>query len=61
MTPLELRDKVIEARRLWGQGQLTTDELNATADKYIDALKAYKKKTGKKLSIPNRAYLLRAL
>lgn len=61
MTPLELRDKVIEARRLWGQGQITTDELNATADKYIDALKMYKKTTGKKLTIPNRAYLLRAL
>lgn len=61
MTALALRDRLIEAKQRWGRGEITTDELHAAADAYIDSLKAYKAATGKKLSIPSRAYLIRAL
>lgn len=61
MTALELREKVIEAKRLFGQGLIDVDALYAAADAYIDALKAFKKRTKAKLNIPTRAYLIRAL
>lgn len=61
-TPLECRAALIAARREWGQGQITEAQLYAVADTYIEAIKAYKKRTGnKKLSIPTRAYLIRAI
>lgn len=61
MTPLELRDKLIESKRLYGQGLIGIDALYAAADEYIDALKAFKQRTKAKLSIPSRAYIIRAL
>ena len=61
MTPLELREKVIESKRLYGQGLIDVDALYAAADAYIEALKAFKKRTHAKLSIPSRAYIIRAL
>lgn len=60
-TPLELRTKLIIAKQEYGQGNLTTDELYAIADEYIESLKVYKKTKNKKLAIPSRAYLIRAL
>jgi len=61
MTPLELRNEVITAKKKFGQGLITESELYAVADKYIDALKAYKKSKQVKLPIPSRSYLIRAL
>ena len=61
MTPLELREKVIESKRLYGQGLIDVDALYAAADAYIEALKAFKKRTKAKLAIPSRAYIIRAL
>ena len=61
LSPLELREKVILARGRYNQGEITQEELYLAVDAYITALRAYKKRTGKQLSIPSRAYLLRAL
>ena len=61
MTTIELRTQVIEAKQRFGRGEISVDDLYAAADAYIAALKTYKKATGKKLSIPSRAYLIRAL
>lgn len=62
MTALDLRDKFIEARKLFFAQQITIDDLYKAADAYIEAIKAFKKKTSnKKLRIPDRAYLIRAL
>ena len=58
---MELRDKLIEAKRLYGQGAIDVDALYAAADAYIDALKAFKKRTKAKLAIPSRAYIIRAI
>lgn len=61
-TPLECRAAVIAARQLYGQGQITEAELYAACDEYIAAIKTFKKRTGnKKLPIPTRSYILRAL
>lgn len=61
MTPMELRNKVIEAKKAFGRNEITVDELNAIADKYIEALKKFKKDKKAKITIPSRAYLIRAL
>lgn len=61
MTALELRSKLLEAKQQYGRGEITVDALYAVADAYIDALKAYKKASGKRLTIPSRGYLIRAL
>ena len=61
MSPMELRNQLIEARKKFGRGEITTDQLNAAADEYIKALKEYKRAKKVKLNIPTRAYLLRAL
>jgi hypothetical protein len=58
---LLLRDAVILARARYHRGEISVDALYAAADAYIAELRAYKKRTGKRMSIPNRAYLLRAL
>ena len=58
---LTLRNDLIIARAKHQQGAITTDELYQSADAYIAALREYKKRTGKKLTIPSRAYLIRAL
>ena len=62
MSPIELRSKLIEAKQQFGRNEITIDALYAVADAYIDALREYKKRTGnKKLNIPARGYLIRAL
>ena len=58
---LDMRDHVIAARSRFHRGEITLDDLYAVADRYIAALREYKKRTGKRLAIPSRAYLLRAL
>jgi hypothetical protein len=61
-TPLECRATVIAARIDFGQGRITEARLYAICDEYIDAIKEFKKRTGnKKLPVPTRSYLLRAL
>lgn len=61
MSALDLRDKLLEARRRFGRQEITVDELYAAADAYIAALKEYKKRSGKKFAIPSRSYVIRAL
>lgn len=62
MTALELRDAFIIARQEFGRGEIGIDELYAAADAYIESIKEYKKRTGnKKLRIPSRGYIIRAL
>lgn len=43
------------------RGEISGDALNASADAYIDAIKAHAKATGKKLPVPSRAKVIRAL
>lgn len=61
MTTLDLRDKLLDARKRFGRGEITIDELNTIADEYIAAIKTYAKQSGKAIKPPSRAYLLRAL
>jgi hypothetical protein len=60
-SPLVLRDALIVARQRFGQGQITVDSLYAAADAYIDALRQYKRTAHKRMAIPSRAYLIRAI
>jgi hypothetical protein len=60
-TPMDLRNELIDTKRRFGQGAATIDVLYSAADAYIAALKAFKKSTGKRLTIPSRAYLIRAI
>lgn len=58
----DARNNVITTRQAFGRGEATVEQLYAAADAYIAALTAYKKATGnKKMRIPNRGYILRAL
>lgn len=61
MTPLELREKLLDAKSQHRQGLIDVDTLYAAADEYIESLKAFKKRTHAKLNIPSRAYIIRAL
>jgi hypothetical protein len=58
---LDLRARVIAVRGAQQHGQASIEDLYAAADAYIAALRQYKRRTGRRLTIPNRAYLLRAL
>jgi len=60
MTTLELKDRLVKAKDLYTMGKISIDDLYAAADAYIDALREYKKRTGKKFAIPSRGYLIRA-
>lgn len=61
MTPMELRNQLIKAKKAFGRNEITINELHAAADKYIEALKKFKKEKKAKISIPSRAYIIRAL
>lgn len=61
MTPLELRDEVFRARQAWGRGEITLEDLYQAVDAYIDSLRAFKKRTGKRLSIPGRHQVIRMM
>ncbi len=61
MTPMEARNKLIEAKQQFGQNKITIDQLHTSADTYIETLKEYKRVKKVKLSIPSRGYLIRAL
>lgn len=61
MTTLDLRDKLIDARKRYGRGEISVDELNRIADEYIAAIQAFAKQSGKRIKSPSRGYLLRAL
>ena len=62
MNPQELRNAFIATKHRWGRNEATVEELYAAADAYIEAIKEFKKRTkNKKLAVPTRAYLLRAL
>jgi hypothetical protein len=58
---LVLKDRVRLARSAYQHGQAPQSTLDTAADAYIAALKAYKRRTGRKLSIPSRAYIIRAV
>ncbi len=60
-TAMQLRERLVEQRARYYQGGITIDQLHACADEYIAALKAYRKASGKRFSVPCRAYLIRAL
>lgn len=60
-TALQLRDRVISLRWQHARGDATIEQLYAAADAYIEAIKAYKARTGKRVIIPSRAYIIRAL
>ena len=61
MNGLYYREQLKKAKALYSKGEITIDDLYAVADAYIVYLKEYKRKSGKKLTIPNRAYLIRAI
>ncbi len=61
MSLLELKDKVIVVRNAYQHGQVPIEELYKATDAYIAALAEYKKRTKRRISIPSRAYLIRAL
>jgi len=62
MNPQELRNQLITAKQQFGRQEITIEQLYAAADAYIESIKAFKKRTGdKKLRIPDRGYLIRAL
>lgn len=60
-SPIDLRSKLQAARAAHQQGQIDIDALYAVADEYIAALRAYKTRTGRRISIPSRAYIIRAV
>ena len=61
-TPLECKTALQLAKQRFGAGEISESELNTIADEYIAAIRAYKERTGnKKLRIPTRAYLIRAI
>lgn len=57
----ELRAKLLDAKAAHLRGKITAEQLHAIADEYIAFLKDYRKRSGKKFSIPSRAYLIRAI
>jgi hypothetical protein len=61
MTPMQARTNLIQVRSAFAAGTATISQLYEAADLYITALKAYKKASGKKVAIPSRAYVIRAL
>lgn len=61
MTPIQLRSKLIESKQAFGRGEITIEQLYAAADAYIAAIRDYAKRTGKRITIPSRAYLIRAV
>lgn len=62
MDAQEIRNKLIETKQRFGRGEVGIDELYAAADAYIAAIREYKKRTkNKRLSIPSRAYIIRAI
>lgn len=61
MSPMELRNQLKEVKKSFGRNEATEQQFIDAADQYISALKDYKKKTKAKISIPNRAYLMRAI
>lgn len=62
MTTLELRDRLLTAKQRFGRNEIGVNELYAAADAYIESIKEFKKRTGnKKLKVPSRSYIIRAL
>lgn len=61
MNGIQLKAKMQEAKQRWGRGEITTDELYAVADEWIEQIRDYKKRSGnKKVRIPSRSYLIRS-
>jgi|LakMenEpi03Aug12_release.lakeMendotaPanAssembly.Ray.scaffolds.fasta_scaffold710929_2 hypothetical protein len=62
MTAMEYRNQLIETKKRFGQNAATIAELEAAADAYIAALVEFKQRTkNKKLRIPARGYIIRAI
>lgn len=61
MTGLQWKAKMQEAKQKWGRGEITTGELYAVADEWIEYIREYKRTSGnKKLRVPSRSYLIRS-
>lgn len=62
MTAQEYRSQLIVAKQQFGRNEISTEQLYAAADAYIEAIKEFKRRTGnKKLPVPSRGYLIRAI
>lgn len=60
MTAHDYRNQLIEAKQRFGRNEITSTQLYAAADAYINAIKEFKQRTGnKKLNVPTRGHLLR--
>lgn len=58
---LHLRSLLVEAIRSHRRGLLRLDALYEAADRYRDGIRQYAKAKGRRMKIPTRAYLIRAL
>lgn len=59
MTALQLKTELRIAKDRYNRGEIPLADLYKAADAYADALRQYRKQTGKKFRIPSRAYLIR--
>jgi len=55
------RTLLSELLRAEKSGQATSAQVNAAAEAYIAAIRAHAKATGRKLPVPSRAHVVRAL
>jgi hypothetical protein len=60
-TALELRQQVITARDKFNHGEIPVDDLYVACDLYREAIREYLKRTKKRIKVPSRSYLIRAL
>jgi hypothetical protein len=58
---MQLRADAIEARKQYGNGKITVEQLYAAFDAYIAGIAAHCKATGKRTPKLSRSYLIRAL
>ena len=61
MTAIELKEQLRLAKGAFHRGEIDIDALYAAADAYIEAIKAFKKRTKAKISVPTRGYIIRAV
>jgi hypothetical protein len=61
-TPVhQARTALIDGAAANRRGELSIEDLYRLADAYIAAIKVHSRATGKKLPVPGRAYVIRAL
>lgn len=57
----QARTALIETILRHKKAEATYEDVTASADAYIAAIKAHAKATGRKMPIPNRGYLIRTM